>query len=287
MDERLLRFFVAVYETKNVSRAAEKCHVSQPNISNGIKQLEELIGKTLFLRHKRGVELNEEAHYLYPIAKRILGELNSIPSIFQEEILKYKIIISVAESISQKFKSDFFSTAAKNIKNVEWDVRPIGRDCDINIIVREWKYTDHIFLPLFREEYVLCVPNSHKLAAKDSIDNNDLIDVAFIHCPPCEAHQQCLSILNSSGAKWNTVANCSTKNEVLTLLIAGLGVTFLPKEFASGWEEFQIKKFNGPRFYREVGFSYAKESLKNPAIHQLIELFSEKQFTQREVNLKN
>ncbi|MBB6460324.1 LysR family transcriptional regulator [Flammeovirga kamogawensis] len=274
MDERLLRFFVAVYETKNVSRAAEKCHVSQPNISNGIKQLEELIGKTLFLRHKRGVELNEEAHYLYPIAKRILGELNSIPSLFKEEILKQKVTVGIADSLPQSFKSQFFAAVSKEIKNLEWDVRPMNRDCEINILVREWKYEEHLFLPLFKEEYVLCVPINHPLAKKDSIDNADLIDVAFIHCPPCEAHQQCLSILNSSGSKWNTIANCSTKNEVLTLLIAGLGISFLPKDFASGWDGFVIKEFNGPHYYREVGFSYAKESLRNPAVKQLIDLYS-------------
>lgn len=57
MDERLLRFFVAVYEEKNLTRAAEKCFVSQPNISNGLKQLEEIIEKQLFLRNKRGVEI--------------------------------------------------------------------------------------------------------------------------------------------------------------------------------------------------------------------------------------
>jgi DNA-binding transcriptional LysR family regulator len=119
MDERLLRFFVAVYEEQNLSRAAEKCFVSQPNISNGLKQLEETIGKELFLRHKRGVEIKEDAHYLYPIAKRILGELNAIPEMFREGKLKHKIIIGIADSLPQEFKNNFFREASKLLGDIQ------------------------------------------------------------------------------------------------------------------------------------------------------------------------
>lgn len=274
MDERLLRFFVAVYEEHNLSRAAEKCFVSQPNISNGIKQLEELIGKQLFTRHKRGVEMKEDAHYLYPIAKRILGELNAIPTMFKEGEFRPKIIIGIADSLSQQFKGEFFRKVKEKLGDIEWDIRPIGRDCEVNLLVREWKFEEHLFLPLGKEDYVLCIPNNNHLISHDEISLSDLSGEPFIHCPPCEAHQQCLSILNSSNAKWNTVANSSTKTEVLSLLMAGLGISFLPEQFARGWDGFQIKPFNGPKYYREIGLSYSKSNLKNKALSNLIELLS-------------
>ncbi|WP_196893529.1 LysR family transcriptional regulator [Aureivirga marina] len=274
MDERLLRFFVAVYEEKNLSRAAEKCFVSQPNISNGIKQLEEIIGKELFTRHKRGVVLKESAHYLYPIAKRILGELQSIPSIFKEEKFHQKVVIGIADSLSQQFKSEFFQNVSEKIQNIEWDVRAMHRDCELNLLVREWKFEAHLFLPIWKENYVLCVPDSHPLIEKEEIHLSDLSGEPFIHCPPCEAHQQSLSILNSSDKKWNTVANCSTKTEVLSLLMAGLGISFLPEYFAKNWNGFQIKDYVGPKYYREIGLSYSKESLKNEAVKEIVELYS-------------
>ncbi|MRT94483.1 LysR family transcriptional regulator [Ancylomarina sp. 16SWW S1-10-2] len=274
MDERLLRFFVAVYEEHNLSRAAEKCFVSQPSISNGIKQLEELIGKQLFTRHKRGVEMKEDAHYLYPIAKRILGELNAIPTMFKESEFRPKVIIGIADSLSQQFKSEFFKKVKTEIGDIEWDIRPISRDCEVNLLVREWKFEEHLFLPLGKENYVLCIPDNNHLVNRDEISLNDLSGEPFIHCPPCEAHQQCLSILNSKNAKWNTIANSSTKTEVLTLLMAGLGISFLPEQFASGWNGFQIKPFIGPKYYREIGLSYSKNSLKNKALADLIEFLS-------------
>lgn len=274
MNERLLRFFVAIYEEQNLSRAAEKCFVSQPNISNGLKQLEEIIGKELFLRHKRGVIIKEDAHYLYPIAKRILDELNAIPKMFKSGDFKHKIIIGIADSLPQKFKNAFFIKASKVLGDIKWDVRPIGRDCEINLLIREWKFEEHLFLPLLKENYVLCVPENNPLVNKKNIEIIDLSGEPFIHCPPCEAHQQSLSILNSSGEKWNTVANCQSKDEVLTLLMSGLGITFLPEFFVDGWEGFKVKNYNGPKNFREIGLSYARKSLKNQKVSDLIEYLS-------------
>lgn len=274
MDTRLLRFFVAVYEQKNLTRAAEECFVSQPNISSGIKQLEEELQKPLFVRHKRGVEINTEAHYLYPIAKRLLGEINSIPGLFKEREFKNKIVIGVTESLPQEHKQQFFRTATALSGSLEWDVREIGRDCEINFLVREWKHKEDLFLPLWKENYVLCIPLGHRLLNKPSIDLADLETETFIHCPPCEAHQQCLSILSNTGKKITTVGNCTSKTETLTLLMAGLGVTFLPEAFADGWHGFEVRPYNGPKYFREVGLAYPKKSLTNPAIAKIIEHFS-------------
>ncbi|WP_281613858.1 LysR family transcriptional regulator [Flammeovirga sp. SubArs3] len=274
MDERLLRFFVAVYEEKNLSRAAEKCFVSQPNISNGIKTLEELLNKELFIRHKKGVTVKEEGHLLYPIAKRILGELNALPEMFQKSEFTQKVVIGVADSLPQELKKQFFRKITEEVSNIEWDIRPMDRSCEINLLVREWKFEEHLFLPLWKEDYVLCIPDNHPLCEKELIEITDLEGVPFIHCPPCEAHQQSLSILNDLGGKWKTVANCATKNDVLTLLIAGLGITFLPESFVKEWDGFQIKSYNGPMSYREVGLSYPKDSLSNPAIASIISIFS-------------
>jgi len=128
MDARLLKFFIAVYEEKNLTRASERCFVSQPNISNGIKQLEEELGQTLFERHKKGVELKTEAHYLYPIAKRLVGELKSLDGIFKNKEFKNKIQIGIAESLPQEHKQQFFRTASDLCDSVEWTTKDIGRE---------------------------------------------------------------------------------------------------------------------------------------------------------------
>ncbi|MGL5739790.1 MAG: LysR family transcriptional regulator, partial [Plesiomonas shigelloides] len=72
MDYRLLRAFTAVFEEKNMTAAAQRCHVSQPALSASIRQLEEQLNVTLFIRQPKGVALTDEARRLYPSARRLV-----------------------------------------------------------------------------------------------------------------------------------------------------------------------------------------------------------------------
>ena len=69
MDFRHLRAFIAVAEESSVTKAAARLHISQPPLSRHIRQLEEELGITLFLRHRQGVKLTEEGHSLLEKAK--------------------------------------------------------------------------------------------------------------------------------------------------------------------------------------------------------------------------
>ena len=57
LDIRLLRYFAVVAEENNMSRAAQRLFMSQPPLSRHIRQLEELLGVALFVRHSRGLTL--------------------------------------------------------------------------------------------------------------------------------------------------------------------------------------------------------------------------------------
>ncbi|MBR2706991.1 MAG: LysR family transcriptional regulator [Mogibacterium sp.] len=73
MDLRSLRYFVAVAEELNITRAAEKLHMSQPPLSAQIKGLEEDLETELFIRGGRRLKLTESGQLLYRRAKEILS----------------------------------------------------------------------------------------------------------------------------------------------------------------------------------------------------------------------
>ena len=73
LDIRLLRYFSVVAEENNMSRAALRLFMSQPPLSRHIRQLEERLGVTLFVRHTRGLTLTEEGARVLEIVRPLLA----------------------------------------------------------------------------------------------------------------------------------------------------------------------------------------------------------------------
>ena len=72
MELRTLRYFLAVAQEKNITRAAENLHLTQPTLSRQISDLEEELGTTLFIRGKRSLELTEDGALLRQRAQDIV-----------------------------------------------------------------------------------------------------------------------------------------------------------------------------------------------------------------------
>ena len=72
MEIRVLRYFVEAAREASMTRAAQKLHVTQPTLSKQIKELEEELGQTLFVRGNYRIHLTTEGEILYKRALDIL-----------------------------------------------------------------------------------------------------------------------------------------------------------------------------------------------------------------------
>lgn len=105
MELRQLEYFVAVSDSKNFTRAAEKCCISQPAITMAINSLENELNLKLFLRTKRGVELTTEGKVFYNYISHVLHELDCTKA--QMDILREKKTHIVRVAVSPLVCADF------------------------------------------------------------------------------------------------------------------------------------------------------------------------------------
>src|SRR5262245_54724874 len=102
MEMHQLRYFAAVAELENFTRAAEHCHVSQPSLSQQIIKLEQQLGRPLFERLGRKVRLTDSGRNLYEHAVRILASVHDAQSClditndWKESALSVGAILTVA-----------------------------------------------------------------------------------------------------------------------------------------------------------------------------------------------
>ena len=93
MEIRILRYFLAIAREENMTRAAERLHISQPSLSKEIKKLEEELGHELFIRTNKNMILNDEGMLLRKRAEEIVmladrAELEKLLKAYRQSLLE-------------------------------------------------------------------------------------------------------------------------------------------------------------------------------------------------------
>lgn len=114
MEIRVLRYFLMIAREENMTRAAKYLHVTQPTLSKQMKQLEEEIGKKLFIRSNYSIKLTDEGLLLKKRAEDILNMVDKTIEEFQslDDITGGDIYIGAAESES----FSYFASVAKELQ---------------------------------------------------------------------------------------------------------------------------------------------------------------------------
>ncbi|MCL1124847.1 LysR family transcriptional regulator [Shewanella surugensis] len=270
IDLRLLRFFIAIFEEKNITAAAQVCHVSQPSLSAGLKQLEEELGGALFSRSKRGVQALDSAHYLYPLAIKLVEEARLLPKLFQEKATRQKLRIAVMPDLSQGRLAIFLKKVVAMVARLDLELVDYHSPADCRLTLDALREEDEIFFPLWEEDYVLCVPTEHEFSALKSIKAEQLHGFDFIECPPCEAHQQTIGLLACNNMSLNLVAKAESKSLVMSLVLAGFGISFLPDGLIEDEPRLEQVPFDGPRMFRRIGLCYPSHQSVAPTLATLV-----------------
>lgn len=189
MELRVLRYFLAVAQEESISAAAEYLHLTQPTLSRQLMELEEELGKTLFLRGKRRITLTEDGMLLRKRAGEILELVDKTQSELQGSggVVAGDISIGAGETDAMRLIVRAAGDLQRQYPNIH--VHIISGDrvdvaehldkglIDFALLVGEvdMRKYDSLLLPV-RDTWVVLMPKDHPLAARESIRPEDLWD---------------------------------------------------------------------------------------------------------------
>lgn len=258
-----------------MTRAASRCHISQPALSNGIRHLEEDLGQVLFERTRSGTHPTRTAEQLYPVALRSLRDFDQISELFSGASTSLPLTLGIMPELPQRQIAAFYQTLRSLFPDNPLTLVSHDQPCEARVILDVMKDSDELFQPLWSEPYMFTAHRDHPLAQLESVQTSDLDGQAFIVCPPCESHHRTLGLLGQMGLKPSVTLSAATKDMVRQLLLANAGVSFLPQYMSEEWQELVVRPFQGPSLSRNVGLCWSSSRLPSPELQKLLQFLLE------------
>ncbi|MES3151536.1 LysR family transcriptional regulator [Sphingomonas faeni] len=280
IERYLLRYFLAVVDQGNFTRAAAQCRVSQPTLSVGIAKLEAALGQTLILRTNRRIELTPGGTRFVLHARRIEAEFTEAERDFQDAAPTKLIRLGIASTlppswIAQALTRAQHASTGERLEIVEGRNSELsglldrGRiDCALGIVG-----DDPRGMLLFDEGFAVAVSNDHRLAKRDRLGIADVAGETMIVRRHCEALAETSRFFTAHGVRPFMAARTVSDDRALAYVRAGLGITVMPRCFAS--EGIAMIPLTGFTATRRVGLLIAPDAASRLADSTIFQAIGE------------
>ena len=240
MEMHQVRYFLAVSQTMNFTRAAEQCHVAQPSLTRAIKLLEEELGGDLFRRERKLTHLTEFGQRMLPflrqcyesaqtaktLAKTIrTGALAPLPIAISSSV-EFSVLTPAFVELSRSFPG----LELKFVRGGEAEVSDFLKKGDVEIAVagalaEKWERLDS--WPLFSEPCVIVVWPEHRLANLDAVEPAMLANERILLRPYCETSERAVRLIKGDLAIARS-HEAACDDDVVKMIEAELGIGILP-----------------------------------------------------------
>jgi DNA-binding transcriptional LysR family regulator len=239
---RQLRYFVAVAEERNVTRAARRLHIAQQSLSQQILTLEAQLGVVLLHRSGRGVELTEVGVVLLREARPVLAQaeraLEAVRSAARGEHgeLRVGFLSSVANflmppvvrAFSERHPGVTLRAEDLSVASLVAGLREGSLDAGLS---RPPLVDDLVSEVVLREPVAAALPADHPLARREALTLSDLAGEPWVLTPRASWppwHRQYDEDFARAGFEPRVVERGTSPQNLLALVAAGIGVTRLP-----------------------------------------------------------
>ncbi|MCY1041885.1 LysR substrate-binding domain-containing protein [Corallococcus sp. bb12-1] len=277
MELRHLRYFSAVADTLHFGRAARRVHISQPTLSQQIRQLEEEVGTPLFERARAGVRLTQAGELFRTYASRALEDVNAGLSAvgalrgLATGALRVGyppsmrgIVVPALTAVLRRHPGLALSAEEAVVRRLEQRLAD-GR-LDVGLGYAPARLADLDAEPVFDSRLALVVARGHALAGAESVGVKLLAEEPFALLSRglrvrtrVDAHFAAMRFAPRIALESNAVAT------VLAIVRAGLAVTVLPEPRLADAERLVVKRLSPAPRSELAALLWRKGAPRTPA----------------------
>ncbi|MCP2250323.1 LysR family transcriptional regulator [Lentzea aerocolonigenes] len=239
VDTRLLRYFAAIAEEGNLTRAAHRLFVSQPSLTKQLKHLESQLGVRLFTRSSTGMTLTDAGHALAARVPPVLADWDAAVSQTRSaaRVLRVGFLISAANDATQDIVTSFGRLRPGwqvDLRQASWSDPTAGlgaEEVPVALLRLPFPGQESFEVrPLFTEPRCAALPSAHPLAGRDEIAFPELWDEPVIVAPSLEGtwREHWLALSERDGREVRVGAVTERPDEFLSAIADGHGIALVP-----------------------------------------------------------
>jgi LysR family transcriptional regulator, hydrogen peroxide-inducible genes activator len=285
MEMHQVRYFRAMCEELNFTRAAARCNVSQPSLTRAIANLEKEFGGILFNRERSNTHLTE----LGRVVKPYLDQVYEQAAHALEHARKFESMRSVELRLGLMctIAPDQFIELISHMRSTHSDIRmeiidSNASDLDSRLLMGELEAAVYCrpektrderlhHLPLFQEQMMIALSTAHKLAKQKEIRVIDLAGEPYLERINCEFGILGDEVFSRLEVDGKTVYRSDRDDWVLAMAATGWGYAFMPKHLITHPAVVAIP-LTEPEFWREVCLVTVRGRPHSPSVGALIQI---------------
>jgi DNA-binding transcriptional LysR family regulator len=283
MEMHQVRYFLAVAEELNFSRAAEKCNVTQPSLSRAIQQLEGELGGPLFHRERHLTHLTDLGQMVRPHLELVYNAADKAKKLSRDlsQLKRVPLKLGIMSTISPDEIVDLIAALKTRHEGLELrlcdanakDLRERLLTGDLEVVIyalpgEELDDRTHV-MPLFSEQMVIAVHEGHRLAKERAFPVKELNGESYIHRMNCEFAGYADHILQEKGVTCTPAYWSERDDWTMAMVAAGLGFAFMPANSAKHPGVVALPVVE-PEFWRKVNLVTVRGRPYSPGVGALV-----------------
>lgn len=236
IETRLFRYFLAVAREENITKAAETLYLTQSTLSKQMMDLEQQLGKQLFIRGKRKITLTEEGVFLRNRAQEIISLIENTESALQtdSEHLRGDITIGCGETIVMDYIADLYATFHTQYPEVKFHTHSGDADTvlerldkglvDMGLLLGPIRQEKYDYFNIHRKDvFGLLMPTNCTLAEQEFVNIDQLKSLPLIMAEQTFSGHQDLDWFGTDESVLNVVATYNLIHNATYLVERNVG----------------------------------------------------------------